>query len=159
MKKPKTHLVRRALVQSQVSLLFLTYEGLCAAWKGVKHATAFTKKVAEREAAKHRRKGINAKAVPIPTARIAYERIAYDPTSVEITLYQTAPSAPPVADTFDLALRVSPLAVLYRKLRDELLTLPATRMRSLALTDLESSFSRAVFAVSGLENPIGGPPA
>ena len=50
--------------------------------------------------------------------------------------------------------RAEEFRVLYDALKTELEKLPQTRMRSLAITDLESSFARAIFAVGSLEDPI-----
>lgn len=43
----------------------------------------------------------------------------------------------------------------YKDAKKVLEALPASRMRSLALTDLETSFTRAVFAAGDINDPIG----
>ncbi len=42
----------------------------------------------------------------------------------------------------------------YGDVKNALDALPPSRMKSLAFTDLESSFTRAVFAVAEMHNPI-----
>lgn len=46
------------------------------------------------------------------------------------------------------------VAVEYQRTRDYLETLPAGRMRALAITALEESFSRAIFAAGDVDEPI-----
>ena len=59
------------------------------------------------------------------------------------------PVGPEMPEVFD------PLYEKYCELHKAIKKLPASRMRSMALLDLESSFSRVVFAVSAIHNPLG----
>lgn len=45
----------------------------------------------------------------------------------------------------------------FADVKNKIEALPVSRMRSLAITDLECSFSRAVFAAADLQNPIDDP--
>lgn len=52
-------------------------------------------------------------------------------------------------------LQVEKVRKAYVNVKEALEALPACRMRALALTNLESSFSCAVFAVADITSPIG----
>ncbi len=58
----------------------------------------------------------------------------------------------------ELDVRIDTVRRLYADVKNALEALPASRMRALSLTDLESSFTRAVFAIAELHDPIGKPP-
>ncbi len=58
----------------------------------------------------------------------------------------------------ELDVRVDTLRKLYADVKNAIEALPASRMRALAVTDLESSFTRAVFAVAEMHDPISSPP-
>ncbi len=52
--------------------------------------------------------------------------------------------------------KIAPFRLAYAATKKLLDALPRSRMQALALTDLESSFSRAMFAASEMTDPIGG---
>jgi hypothetical protein len=54
-----------------------------------------------------------------------------------------------------LEVQLDPIRKAYKVTKADITQLPPSRMKSLALTDLESSFSRACFAVAELFDPIG----
>lgn len=57
-------------------------------------------------------------------------------------------------EDIELDERIEAMRLPYVALKGLLEALPVSRMRSLAMTDLESSFSRAIFAVAGVQSPI-----
>lgn len=64
------------------------------------------------------------------------------------------PAAKPIALALDAA--YAPITAAYQAAKAAVKALPKSRQRDIALTGLESSFARAIFAASGMHDPIGG---
>lgn len=86
---------------------------------------------------------------------VARGLISYRADSKHRVLYDATEAGLRALTAHDLDGKIDPLRDVFRTTKKTLEALPDSRMRSLAISALEVSYSRAIFAVSEIHDPIG----